>query len=96
METDVTVPILSFALVAVTLGMTAVLARRLAAWHVMIVGISIAVLGAIGAERLIFFAATAAKSQAELFAQGLIAFSAVLGGALVGTAFNELRLRTRV
>jgi disulfide bond formation protein DsbB len=88
--------IVMFAIAALLIGACALLAARIGPWHLMIVGSSIAVLGTmLGYEVSMFSSSTAGAAPPIKLGQGLMAFASVVGGAIVGTAFTELRARWR-
>jgi len=64
-------------------------ARNWHSWGVLLIGVFIACMGAWGAYE--FTSQAEPSSLPAYFGQVLLGFSSVVGGALVGSSFSELR-----
>lgn len=85
-----------FASGVIILSVTALLSVRLGTWYLLLAGSAIAIMGAmIGYEVSVVHPGSAGSAPPVKLGHGLIAFSGVLGGAIIGSAFSELRSRRR-
>ena len=77
------------------LGAFALQARNWHSWLVLLMGVFIACMGAWGAYDFTSRAQSPGNNLAMYFGQVLLVFSSVIGGALAGTAFTELRTKSK-
>ena len=87
--------ILNLVLGMYILGAFALQARNWHSWLVLLIGVFIACIGAWGGYEFTSRGQLSSNSLATYFGQVLMVFSSVIGGALVGTAFTELRAKSR-
>lgn len=76
-------------------GFFALVAAGWGPWRIMLTGVSIAILGAAWGLDLVGFGQVHQREFAIGLGQVFMAFSSVVGGALVSVAFVELRAKRR-
>ena len=87
--------ILSLILGMYVLGAIAFEARNWRSWLVLLIGVFIACMGAWGGYEFTIRSQPSGNLLAGYFGQVLVVFASVIGGALVGTAFTELRAKSK-
>ena len=88
--------ILNLVLVLYFLGSFAFQARRWHSWAVLLMGVFVACMGAWGGYDFTMRGQSAGDAFAEYSGQVVVVFASVIGGALVGAAFAELRAKAKV
>jgi len=78
------------------LGSFALQARRWHSWLVLLTGVFVACVGAWGGYEFSMRGQATGDALAAYFGQVVVVFASVVGGALVGAAFSELRAKAKV